>query len=185
MPDDVVIREQGPELFAPAEAVFDPSRTYRYRLTRTWNTEWPPVTWIMLNPSTADAGIDDPTIRRCSAFARSWSAGGIIVANLFAYRATQPSVMRQAADPVGPLNDQYIREACRTGAVTVAAWGAHGALAGRAEAVTRMLRADGVQLSCLGTTRDGHPRHPLYVPGSTPLSPYAGPAESREDDDHG
>jgi hypothetical protein len=170
-----VILEHGPELFAQAEAVFDPSRTYRYRLTRTWNQERPLVTWIMLNPSTADAFSDDPTIRRCTAFSRAIAAGGMTIVNLFAYRATQPSGLRRTADPVGALNDHYIREACHPTAVIVAAWGAHGVLGGRAETVTTMLRSAGVQLSCLGTTRDGHPRHPLYVPGSAPLEPYAGP----------
>jgi hypothetical protein len=172
MTDTALIREHGPELLTPSEAVFDLSRAYRYRLTRTWNQEWPPVTWIMLNPSTADAFSDDPTIRRCTGFSRAFAAGGMIIVNLFAYRATEPSALRGVADPVGPLNDRHVREACQAGAVTIAAWGAHGALAGRAEAVTAMLRAAGVQLSCLGTTRDGHPRHPLYVPGSVPLTPW-------------
>lgn len=177
MTDSALIREQGPELLTPSEAVFDLSRAYRYRLTRTWSREWPPVTWIMLNPSTADAFKSDPTCTRCVNFARSWGAGGMIIVNLFAYRATKPSALRLAGDPVGPLNDQHVREACRAGAVTVAAWGAGGALSGRAEAVARMLQADGVRLSCLGTTRDGHPRHPLYVPASMPLTPWTPAAE--------
>lgn len=181
MPDDSVIREQGPELLAPSEAVFDLTRAYRYRLTRTWNQEWPPVTWIMLNPSTADAFSDDPTVRRCTHFSRAIAAGGMTIVNLFAYRATQPSELRSAADPVGTLADRYIREACCEGALTVAAWGANGDLAGRADAVTRMLREAGVQLSCLGVTRDGHPRHPLYVPGSVSFAPYPKlPPEVRE-----
>jgi len=180
MADGAVITEQGPELLTPSEAVFDPSRTYRYRLTRTWNQEWPPVTWIMLNPSTASATTDDATIRRCTTFARTWNGGGITVVNLFAYRATNPSALQLAADPVGDLNDRYIIQAAQCAAVTVAAWGAHGALSGRGGAVARMLLAAGVQLSCLGTTRDGHPRHPLYVPGSVPLTPWT-PAPGEEE----
>jgi hypothetical protein len=167
-----VIRDRGPELLAPAEAVFDPSRTYRYHLTRTWNPDWPPATWIMLNPSTADAMADDATIRRCKSFARAWSAGGIAVVNLFAYRATRPAELRLVPDPVGELNDAFILGACRAPGVTVAAWGAGGSLGGRAGAVTRALAEAGARLQCLGVTRDGHPRHPPYVPGSTPLEPY-------------
>lgn len=167
-----VVRDIGPELVNPAEAVFDPSRTYRYLLTRTWDETWPPATWVMLNPSTADAFADDPTIRRCISFARAWRAGGISVVNLFAYRATRPAGLRQAADPVGGLNDEFILGACRDAAVVVAAWGAHGALGGRAASVSRMLAEARVGLHCLGTTRDGHPRHPLYVPASAAAEPY-------------
>ena len=165
-----VIRDRGPEIIYPAEAVFDPSRTYRYLLTRTWNPAWPPAVFIMLNPSTADAFTLDPTIRRCMTFARTWCAGGIRVVNLFAYRAVRPSALSMAGNPVGDLNDEFIRRACEpSAAVVVAAWGAYGA-ADRAAEVTLLL--DGTPLYCLGTTKGGHPRHPLYVPGSTPLEPY-------------
>lgn len=167
-----VIRDTGPELVNPAEAVFDPSRTYRYLLTRTWDEAWPRVTWVMLNPSTADAFADDPTIRRCTAFARTWHAGGINVVNLFAYRATRPAELRRASDPAGSANDEFILEACRPPAMVIAAWGAHGSLRDRAETVTKMLAAAQVRLFCLGVTRDGHPRHPLYVPASTAAQPY-------------
>jgi hypothetical protein len=167
-----VIRDQGPELVNPAEAVFDESRTYRYLLTRTWDFSCPPVTWVMLNPSTASALADDPTIRRCVAFARAWHAGGINVVNLFAYRATKPAALRQAADPVGAPNDKFIVQACQPPATVVAAWGAHAFASGRAEAVTRMLTAANIRLLCLGTAQGGQPRHPLYVPAATAAKPY-------------
>lgn len=170
-----IVRDAGPELLSPAEAVFDLSRAYRYLLTRTWDEGLPRVTWVMLNPSTADAFADDPTIRRCAAFARSWNAGGISVVNLFAFRATDPAELRRTADPVGDLNDEYVCRACRPPATVVAAWGAHGTAADRAAAVARMLAAAQVRLHCLGITRDGHPRHPLYVPASAVLQPYPGP----------
>lgn len=172
-----VICETGPELTSPAVAVFDRSRRYRYLLTRTWDARRLPVVWVMLNPSAADAFTDDPTIRRCVRFAARLGAGGIIVVNLFAYRAADPAVLSRAADPVGELNDEYLREAAQPGGrLIIGAWGMHGGLRGRAAAVTRMLAAQGAQLHCLGTTSQGHPRHPLYLPASTPLSPYHAPA---------
>jgi len=165
-----VILDTSPELLNPGEAVFDDTRTYRYTLTRTWNPGLPPVTWIMLNQSTADALSDDPTIRRCRSFASREGGGGIIVVNLFAYRATHPADLAIAADPVGTRNDEFIREACGDGLV-IAGWGAHPhpATAARVTAVAGMLTACGVKLHCLGLTRDGHPRHPLYAPGNAPL----------------
>jgi hypothetical protein len=176
-----VIRETGPELSNPAEAVFDPSRRYRYLLTRTWDAERPPAVWVMLNPSAADAFTDDPTIRRCVRFAARCHAGGIVVINLFAYRATDPAVLRRTGDPVGALNDEFIRKACQpSGGLIIAAWGVHGALRGRAETVTRMLAATGAQLACLGTTGQGHPRHPLYVPADTPLISYQLPSNQQQ-----
>ena len=171
-----IIWETGPELISPGRAAFDDGRLYRYQLTRTWNPAWPAIIWLMLNPSTAGAFTDDATITRCTAFARANQAGGITVVNLFAYRATRPADLRQAADPVGPLNDLFILEACRRPGVVVVAWGTHGGLRGRAAAVTRLLTAAGVRPLCLGTTRDGYPRHPLYVPGATPLQPYREPS---------
>jgi hypothetical protein len=167
-----VIRETGPQLTSPSEAVFDSSRAYRYLLTRTWDEGRPPVTFIMLNPSTASAAEDDPTIRRCLAFARREGAGGIEVANLFALRATDPRELRAHPDPVGPLNDEYIAGACPPGRTVIAAWGTHASLNSRACTVMRLLADAGVPLHCLGTTRQGHPRHPLYVPAAAPLEPY-------------
>jgi hypothetical protein len=170
-----VIRETGPQLTSPSEAVFDSSRAYRYLLTRTWDESAPPVTFIMLNPSTASAADDDATIRRCLAFARREGAGGIEVANLFALRATDPRELRRHPDPVGPLCDEYIIGACPPGRTVIAAWGAHASLISRAATVMRLLADAGVRLHCLGTTRQGHPRHPLYVPASAPLELYAAP----------
>ena len=168
-----VICETGLELATPSVAVFDSSRRYRYLLTRTWDDSCPRAVWVMLNPSTADAFTDDPTIRRCIRFAACHGAGGIIVVNLFAYRAADPAALRGVADPVGEFNDAFIRQAGQpAGRLIIAAWGAHGTLGGRDAAVTRMLTAAEAQLRCLGTTRHGQPRHPLYMPGGTPLSAY-------------
>jgi hypothetical protein len=147
------------DIHGTASATFSPCRTYRYALTRVWAPGRPLAAFIMLNPSTADALDDDATIRRVSGFARSWTAGGILVLNLFALRATDPRQLRQHPDPVGPV---------------VCAWGVHGVLADRDQRVLELLRARCVRPLCLGTTKDGHPRHPLYVPGSTPTTDYKG-----------
>jgi hypothetical protein len=126
----------------------------------------------MLNPSTADAKQDDPTIRRCMGFARRWRYGGIVVVNLFAYRATHPCELLQACDPVGPDNDSALT-LHTAGHRVIAAWGRYGRFQGRAGDVLRLL--GGHVVECLGTTRQGHPRHPLYVPGSAFPVPYKPP----------
>lgn len=150
-------------------AVLSECGQYRYRLTRNWDILLRPATFVMLNPSTADAVTDDATIRRCIGFAKRWSCGGIIVVNLFAFRATDPNDLFRAAEPVGPDNDRYIRDAVREGYPVVGAWGNHGAYRDRAKAVCRLISRAGIWLSCLGHTKDKHPRHPLRLPYHQPL----------------
>ena len=160
-------------------ATFSHDRVYRYSLSRRW---WHGrvAAFIMLNPSTADATADDPTIRRCIHFAKREGCGALLVVNLFAYRATDPQAMRRADDPVGPANDVVLRQLLEPGAgpavaPVVAAWGTHGSFTTRAQVVTDRLLQAGVQLHCLGVTSTGQPRHPLYVHGDTPLQPYPVP----------
>ncbi len=127
----------------------------------------------MLNPSTADAEVDDPTIRRCISFAKREGFGGITVLNLFAYRATSPDDMMAVADPIGPECSIYIEavmaSAAEMGLPVLAAWGANGDFLGRAEMVCLSAKGHGARLVCLGTTKLGHPRHPLYVRGDQPF----------------
>ena len=149
-------------------ATIDPSGLYRYRLWRSWG-EGPSVLWILLNPSTADHQTNDPTIRRCIEFSIRWGYHGIEVVNLFAWRATSPSAMKSALDPVGPLNDRYIVDVANQCDLVVAGWGVHGAHKDRDKQVIRLF--EGFEIKCLGKTRDGHPRHPLYLPYSAVLSP--------------
>lgn len=148
-------------------AVISACEQYRYALTREWDRRTPPLTFLMLNPSTADATKDDPTIGRCIGFAKDRGYGALRVLNLFAFRATNPEDMIAAPDPVGPENDNHIREAFKSaaeaGAPVIAAWGANGVHAGRDATVRALATECGVTLMCLGTTKDGHPRHPLYV----------------------
>lgn len=163
-------------LFGPAgsNAVISECGTYRYELSRTWDWDsgLPVVGWIMLNPSTADAEVDDPTIRRCVGFARKWGYGGIVVRNLFALRATDPNELRRHADPAGPENAAYLAQVVRD-AFTVCAWGSHPLARTSGFRLVTQLSALNVDIRCLGVTKDGYPRHPLYVKADAQPIPYA------------
>lgn len=152
-----------------SDAVLSEDGIYRYRLSRTWDVEKPTLAWVMLNPSTADASEDDPTIRRCIGYAEDWGFGGIVVGNLFALRATGPSELADHPEPVGPENGRNLREICEAAETVVAAWGANGDLDGRAMEVARTLDAD---LHCLDVTKAGHPVHPLYQPADAEPEPW-------------
>jgi hypothetical protein len=141
-------------------AVFSRDRRYRYRLWRRWDAARPVVAFVMLNPSTADAVRNDPTVRRCIGFARSWGFGGLEVVNLFAYRATDPRVLRRATDPVGPANRRHLAAAIVRAGLVIAAWGADPTAR---DAPTQGRVLSQPELRCLGVTRSGAPRHPLYV----------------------
>ena len=133
---------------------------FRYLLWRQWEAG-ARVLFVMLNPSVADATRDDPTIRRCVGLARAWGFGAVEVANLFALRATDPRDLVRARRRVGPRNDEILAEVAARADAIVVAWGVHGGLDGRDRAVAHML--GGRALRCLGRTRAGQPRHPLYV----------------------
>jgi hypothetical protein len=143
-------------------AQISPCGYYRYALTRSWDASKPQVLIVGLNPSIADAEIDDPTLKRCITFAKAWGCGGLLLGNLFAYRATNPRVLRQVSDPVGPENDVWLGRLRAQADLVVAAWGNHGNLYERAKGVAAALGP----LDCLGVTKSGAPRHPLYVPAS-------------------
>lgn len=156
-----------------SDAVLSEDGLYRYSLTRTWEPSVWRLAFIMLNPSTADASVDDPTIRRCMGFARKFGYGGITVCNLYAYRATKPADMFAAADPVGPENDGWLSRllSARGSAQVpvVAAWGAHA----RPDRVAAVLAMPGAEvLHCLGYTKAGQPRHPLMLPNTAELVPF-------------
>ena len=140
-------------------AVLSPCGRYRYSLTREFFMGTGRVLFVMLNPSTADAETDDPTIRRCIGFARRWGFRELAVANLFAWRATYPRELRRVPDPVGPENDGHLIEMSDSADATIAAWGAHGAYHHRDLAVLGLLKG----AESLGLTKQGHPRHPLYL----------------------
>lgn len=153
-------------------ASFSDDRRYRYLLWREWDARRPRCCFVLLNPSTADQASDDPTIRRCVGFARRWGFGAVDVVNLFALRATNPVELHRAAAPVGPENDRWIARAHRRAALTVAAWGAHGALLGRGARVGRLLAGAG-RLRRFASTKGGQPRHPLYLTAAARPSRWA------------
>lgn len=148
-------------------AVFSPCRTWRYQLWRLWGEAGKAsnvCAFVGLNPSTADESLDDPTIRRCIRFARDWGHDGYVMLNAYAYRATKPKDMLTAVDPVGPDNDQTLRRLRVSDWVTrvVAAWGSHCSTYRQRQVLT----AIGREVECLGLTKDGRPKHPLYLPAN-------------------
>lgn len=143
-------------------AVLSPCGLYRYRLTRG-DRGGKTACWIMLNPSTADADLDDPTIRRVVGFTAGFGCSLAVVVNLFAFRATDPYDMRDARDPIGPDNDHAIIEAANSADLVICAWGVHGVFYDRDLMVMSMLSRHDIKTVSLGVTKDGHPRHPLYV----------------------
>lgn len=150
------------------DAVLSPCWKYRYSLIRRWGTG-PHVVFIGLNPSTADARLDDPTIRRCMVFAEDWGFSAIRMLNLFAYRATKPEDMLAATDPVGPFTDRLLMAHTEGAGAIVAAWGIHGVHQGRDEQVKEMFKG---RLSYLRLTKEGHPGHPLYLPKTLTPVPW-------------
>jgi hypothetical protein len=158
-------------------AIFSPDERFRYVLTREWDACRGKLAIIGLNPSTATAEQDDPTIRRCIGFAKREGFGGLAMLNLFAYRATDPRELTRALtrgeNIVGELNDSVLRLYGNEGRIVLAAWGAGGALCGRGRDVTRNLVAAGADVRCLGLTTQGDPRHPLYMRADAPFQAFA------------
>lgn len=154
-------------------AVFSHCLRYRYLLWREWEPKAARMTFIGLNPSTADHALDDPTIRRCVNFAKTMGCGSLYMVNLFAFRATDPKNMKHEREPVGHLNNDVLATVANNTALLVAAWGTHGTHADRAKAVCELFARHRFTLMCYGTTKDGHPRHPLYLPATAKLVRYA------------
>ncbi len=150
-------------LFKQSHAEFSPDRIYRYALYRIWDESRPKVMFIGLNPSTADESIDDPTIRRCKRFAADWGYGGLIMVNLFALRATNPKVMMAHESPIGPENHLWLKKLAGKANRIIAAWGNHGGYMNQDLKVLSLLP----HVMCLGITKKGKPKHPLYLPSYT------------------
>lgn len=129
---------------------------------------------IMLNPSTADEERNDPTVERCERRARANGFGGLLVANIFALRSTDPKALYVHPAPVGSRNDLAILSMAREAGQVVCAWGVHGALSDRGLRVATRLTREGLRFGVLGLTREGHPRHPLYMASVTAVAPWAG-----------
>jgi hypothetical protein len=157
---------------AASVAVYSPCERYRYLLTRIWDARGAKALFIMLNPSTATEVQNDPTVERCERRARVLGFGAFRVCNIFAWRDTDPKKMRAAIDPVGPENDRAIAESCLWADRVVCAWGTHGAHLNRGRAVEALIRQTGVTPLHLGLSKNGHPRHPLYLPYAQQPEPW-------------
>lgn len=168
------VAEQGGQR---SRAWYSDCGVYRYGLERVWGAG-PMVLYVMLNPSTATELANDPTIERCQRRAVQLGFGAMRIANLFAYRATKPEELRKAADPIGPQNADMLARWSGGSDLVLAAWGVHGALLGQGPACARGLSGN---VCHLGLTKEGHPRHPLYVPYA--VAPRDWPLEERYGDD--
>jgi len=149
-------------------AVLSKDRIYRYSLSRVWDESKPYVLFIGLNPSTADEREDDPTIKRCIDYANRWGYGGLQMANLFAYRATLPSDLKQTKKPVGVDNDRFIRELFRNAEMTIVAWGDDGTYLDRNIEVLKIIESP----MCLKINKSRQPAHPLYQKKDLKPIPY-------------
>lgn len=156
-----------------SSAIISACGAYRYRLERQWNPRLLKVAFVMLNPSTADASQDDPTIRRCIGFAKAWGFGGLVVGNLFALRSTDPKALYSHPEPIGPENDDHLRRIANEADPVVCAWGTHGTLHDRGREVAELL--DGRNLAALKVTAAGHPGHPLYIAANAEPKAYFAP----------
>lgn len=156
-------------------AIFDSTHQYRYQLWRSWTSN-AKVGFVMLNPNRADAVSDDPTIRRCIGFAKDWGFGGIEVVNLFAYQAKTPQLLKQAVDPIGKENNLYLSTLSERVDLIVLAWGNWGNLWNRDRAVLPLFQSQTIY--SLGITKQGQPRHPLYLRRDSDRIPFLLSSES-------
>ena len=157
-------------------ATFSPNRRYRYWLEAKLSDADGICMFLMLNPSKADEVQSDPTVTRAKGFARSWGYGTLWVCNIFAFRATQPGVLKQDPEPIGAENDEHILRSARLSDETICAWGNHGEHLDRGTQVLSMLKSQtpNVRLGHLGMTMRNQPKHPLYLRADTPLSYFSG-----------
>lgn len=149
-------------------AILSEDEIYRYVLQRSWEENARSLMIIGLNPSTADAIHDDPTIRKCIKFAKSWGYGSLFVLNLFAYRATDPKDLLKSKHPIGPENDQHLKKMAEKVDQIVCAWGNWGSYEDRAKRVLRFLP----KTTAIKINKTGHPSHPLYLPDNSELVAY-------------
>ena len=168
-------------LFPNQDTLWSPDRTYRYFLRRSVAGDRdlsakPPIAFLLLNPSTADEVQDDPTVRRCRRYALAWGYGEVIILNAFAFRATNPQLLRTQADPVGPENDRIIKQTAQVvgaqGGTLVCGWGNHGGFRARGKALRSLLK--GYPAQAFPFTGTGEPGHPLYLPKAVRICDLVG-----------
>ena len=153
-------------------ATLSDCQQYRYLLRRTWDNRRPRTLFVMLNPSTADAEVDDATIRSCIRLCRAWSFGSFEVVNLFGWRATDPDELSRVDDPIGPENDTFAEAAIIRNDMTICAWGANPIADTQKGAMFDLIGRHRPAAWCLGLTKHGAPKHPLHIKTGTPLVLY-------------
>lgn len=160
------------DLFLESDAVISECGRYRYLLRRTWDHGKPRALFVMLNPSTADGEIDDATIRSCIRLSKGMGYGSFEVVNLYALRATDPTELQWDAEPIGPNNNDSIAGAVSRCDIPICAWGAHPMAGNRAGEVRSIIRSYRPAVFCLGKTKSGAPKHPLYIKSGTQLETF-------------
>lgn len=153
-------------------ALYSDCENYRFDLTRIWDRDGPRLFYVMLNPSTATETQDDPTIARCEKRARLLGFGAMKIGNIFALRETHPELLRADPNPEGPENKAVLQDGAAWADVILCAWGVHGEHMGQGARVAQSLISYAAKLHVLGLTKDGHPRHPLYISYATKPRPW-------------
>jgi hypothetical protein len=153
-------------LYLENDVVISECGQYRYLLRRVWDQAKPRALFIGLNPAATN---DNPTIRSCVRLANSLGYGSIELVNIFGWRATDPNELAKQSDPTGPLNDNSVAAAIARCDVVICAWGASAMATRQAAFLSTLIRSGAF---CLGTTKSGAPKHPLYIKSGTALRPY-------------
>ncbi len=155
-----------------SSARYSPCEIYRYTLQRVWDEQRPLVAFIGLNPSTATEIENDPTVRRCIGYAHTWGYGGMRMLNAFGLRSTDPKGLTRIDDPIGPENDKWLVKMTQDVDLTVACWGVHAGLNDRHQHILSLMKRARREIHCLGTTKAGFPKHPLYLRQSLIAIPF-------------
>lgn len=158
--------------YLETDAVISDCGKYRYLLRRTWDYAKPRALFVMLNPSTADASVDDATIRSCVRLSRGLGYGSFEVVNIFGFRATDPDELTKAPDPIGPDNERVVIAAIERCDIPICAWGAFPLAQRKSSFLLGHIKSRRPAAFCFGKTKVGAPRHPLYIKSGTPLETF-------------
>ena len=162
-----------PNAYLENDAVISDCGRYRYLLRRTWDHKKPRALLVMLNPSTADARLDDATIRSCVRLLLGHGYGSMEVVNVYAYRATKPEELAKQSDPFGPDNERTIAAAIHRCDIAICAWGAYPPARTHARSILNAIHSHRPATYCFGKTKAGAPKHPLYIKSGTPLEVFS------------
>jgi hypothetical protein len=152
-------------------AIFSEDYKYRYLLERDWS-KGSSILFILLNPSTADADKLDPTLKRAYNIAKKYGYGKLVVVNIFAVRGSDPSVIKDIVDPIGELNNYYIKKYSKKADRIIIGWGNHGIYKNRSLEILKILKIYYDKIYVLGINKSGEPKHPLYTKKNIKLKKY-------------